>query len=207
GVGAGLSDVPMLAGTLSSGADLRLVRVRGLVAPASVSAALLGRANDLVTAAGVPLPFFPVVDPRTGGLPRGGWLVLDLSVPGQPEASLSFHLGGGGPAALEAAGAPVAWTSAPGTAPPASQVPGAWADLGLSLGPLRVWRVGLGYERGTLWLMVDAALSAAGLTISVAGLGVGIDLGQGAGFAPRFRLQGLGVAFDRPPLLVAGALV
>ncbi|MGW9211272.1 DUF6603 domain-containing protein [Embleya sp. NPDC055664] len=92
-------------------------------------------------------------------------------------------------------------------AAPGTSAPGVWLDVGRSFGPLHVARIGLAYDKGTVWLMVDASLSAAGLTIGVAGLGLGIDLNGDDSFPVRTRLDGLGVGFERPPLHVAGALV
>ncbi|MFF2076169.1 DUF6603 domain-containing protein [Kitasatospora sp. NPDC058162] len=103
------------------------------------------------------------------------------------------------PVPAVAGGVPVARAGSGGS--------GAWLDVGRSFGPLHVSRIGLAYERGTVWLMVDGALTGAGLTLSVAGLGLGIDLSGTDSFPVRTRLQGMGVSFERPPLHVSGALV
>ncbi|MFG2530418.1 DUF6603 domain-containing protein [Streptomyces sp. NPDC048516] len=226
-VDAGLGDVPLLAGALPKEADLRLTSLRGVFASAAVEKPLLETLNIMVNAAD--LPSFPAVAPG-GGLPRGGLLCVECAVPGMPPNTLTVSLGksaGSRPPALptgtgddghrlpqlpdgqqlpdEQRTAPTDAVPEPGRVPVTTR-PGAWVDIGLSIGPLHVRRIGVTYEQGAVWLMVDGALTASGFTMSVDGLGLGVDLG-GEGFPVRARLAGLGVEFERPPLRIGGALV
>ncbi|MFD9206412.1 DUF6603 domain-containing protein [Streptomyces sioyaensis] len=220
-VDAGLGDVPLLGGALPKEADLRLTSLRAVYASAAVEKRLLEVLNTMVSAAG--LPVFPAVAPG-GGLPRGGLLCIECVAPGMPPNTLTVSLGkqaGSGPPALPADtgnngqrlpqlpdGQHATRTDAvpePGRAP-ATTRPGAWVDIGRSIGPLHVRRIGVSYAQGAVWLMVDGALTASGFTMSVDSLGLGVDL-SGEGFPVRARLDGLGVEFERPPLRIGGALV
>ncbi|MGA5560623.1 DUF6603 domain-containing protein [Streptomyces platensis] len=220
-VDAGLGDVPLLAGALPKEADLRLIALRGVYASAAVKKPLLETLNTMVRAAD--LPAFPAMAPD-GGLPRGGLLCVECTVPGMPPNTLTVSLGksaGSRPPALRAdTGNDGRWppqlpdgqrtvrtdvVPEPGRVPVTAR-PGAWVDIGRSIGPLHVRRIGVTYEQGAVWLLVDGALTASGFTMSVDSLGLGVDL-SGEGFPVRARLDGLGVEFERPPLRIGGALV
>ncbi|MFF7250714.1 DUF6603 domain-containing protein [Embleya sp. NPDC008237] len=199
----GLSSLPLLEGMIPPAADLMLHGIRLLYTSAPVPAPLVAGLNAAIVAAGSELTL-PALEPGAGSLGAGTWLAVDYTLPGLARSVMSFQLAGprppGKPPALEPAR-----TSSP---PQPSTAPGAWLDVGRAFGPLHVARIGLAYTKGTMWLMVDASLSAAGVTIGVAGLGLGIDLnGEDDAFPVRTRLDGLGVGFERPPLHVAGALV
>ncbi|MGW1997406.1 DUF6603 domain-containing protein [Embleya sp. NPDC001921] len=205
-VDAGLGDLPLLDGALPPAADLRLVALRGVLTSAALSKPVLDRLNAVVSAADLPtFPGLPASPGNPGGgLGRGGMLALDHTLPGGSATTLVLPLG-----------PPTGPASGPLAIPAVAGGSGvsAWLDVGRSFGPLHVARIGVAYTKGTMWLMVDASLSAAGLTIGVAGLGLGINLtgtqvadGVDA-FPVQTRLDGLGVGFERPPLHVAGALV
>ncbi|MCC3770700.1 YncE family protein, partial [Streptomyces sp. UNOC14_S4] len=74
-----------------------------------------------------------------------------------------------------------------------------------NVGPLNLGRVGVGFADGTVWVLFDASLGMAGLTVGVDGLGMGIELSDPAN--PQFRLDGLSVGYSRPPLAIKGALI
>ncbi|QRX89946.1 DUF6603 domain-containing protein [Streptomyces noursei] len=224
-VDAGLGDVPLLGGALPEEADLRLVALRAVYASAMVTKPLLETLNTMVRAAD--LPVFPAVAPD-GGLPRGGLLCLDCTVPGMPATTLTTSLGkpaGSRPPAVRDLGGSGdggaerrltqltggQHTACAGAVPEpgarlAAARPGAWVDIDRAFGPLHVRRIGATYEQGVVWLMADGALTASGFTLAVDGLGLGVDLG-GEGFPVEARLSGLGVEFERPPLRVGGALI
>jgi Family of unknown function (DUF6603) len=68
-----------------------------------------------------------------------------------------------------------------------------WFSVHKTLGPAHFEKIGLQYENRALWFLLDASLTAAGLTISLDGLGVGSELRR---FSPQFKLQGLGIDYD-----------
>ncbi|MFI9271386.1 DUF6603 domain-containing protein [Kitasatospora sp. NPDC052896] len=217
-VRASLSELPLLNGLIPSGEDLGLTGVRVVSSSRSVPRVLLGRLNQALAEASPSSPALPVLDGEQGGLPGGTWLALEYVVPGSVPGLLTVQLGGSRPAFPVSQALPVRPAGrrvlegvvlAPGQEPllpEAEGRAGAWVELGRSFGPLAVHRVGVRYEAGTIWLMVDGALSAAGFTMAVQGLALGVDLGSDA-FVVRSRLEGLAVEFDRPPLRIAGALI
>ena len=79
-----------------------------------------------------------------------------------------------------------------------------WFDLQKTFGPVSFKRVGLRYATGSLWFLLDASLTLAGLTISLDGLAFGSPLGK---FKPDFRLDGLGIDFNKDPVEIAGSFL
>ena len=72
-----------------------------------------------------------------------------------------------------------------------------WFDLKKKLGPLYLARIGLKYQNSEIWILLDASLSAAGLTLTLVGLSIGFALKDitNQQFKPKFNLQGLGISF------------
>ncbi len=68
-----------------------------------------------------------------------------------------------------------------------------WFTVQKSFGPVYFARVGVRYQDAALTFLLDAALSAAGLTLSLEGLSVGSPLNR---FAPQFDLRGLGIDYS-----------
>jgi hypothetical protein len=95
---------------------------------------------------------------------------------------------------------PTSGSSQPAVTPPGGTPPAtaqvqpasssaAWFPIKKDIGPLHFERVGFQYKDGAIWFLLDAALSLAGLTISLDGLGLGSPLNE---FKPQFNLNGLG---------------
>jgi hypothetical protein len=100
-------------------------------------------------------------------------------------------------------------TLAPGTSESATLAPTPtdntkWFTVQKSFGPVYFNRVGVLYQDGDLWFKLDASLTAAGLTLSLDGLGVGSSLSE---FDPQFQLNGLGIDFQKGPLEIGGAFL
>ncbi|WP_372497827.1 DUF6603 domain-containing protein, partial [Streptomyces clavuligerus] len=75
-------------------------------------------------------------------------------------------------------------------------------------GPLRISEISLGYADGTVRVTIDATLDAGGIELSASGLGFTVRIDRGDGewdFTP--VLSGLGLAYDRPPVRIAGAFL
>lgn len=114
------------------------------------------------------------------------------------------------PASKSGNGAPVAHTvlvplvgEAP--APPPSPSDGTvWLNLQKSFGPLSFQKVGIRYADSVLWFLMNASVSAGGLTIAVIGLGVGSPL---TSFKPKFTIDGLALTYAEGPVELSGALV
>ncbi len=111
------------------------------------------------------------------------------------------------PQSLPPSGRGVAPTASGGTSVPAPPAPSdgtTWFNLQKTFGPVAFQKVGIRYAEGELWLLINAALSVGGLTISVYGLGVGSPL---TSFEPDFTISGLGVTLEEGPVEVSGALL
>lgn len=124
-------------------------------------------------------------------------------------------VGGGAPATAPdrgpGTGAPAASEPPPagGLAATADAAPGAgsditWVPLHAQLGPLTLDKVGARYHDGRLKLLVDASLTAAGLTLSLDGLSIETPVD---GFHPTFGLTGLGLAYDTGSVEVSGTFL
>jgi hypothetical protein len=81
-----------------------------------------------------------------------------------------------------------------------------WFTIQKSFGPVTLSRIGAMYqsETQTLWFEIEGSLKLGPLTLSLAGLGIGSPLTT---FEPRFTLGGLGLAYNSPPLTIAGGFV
>jgi len=80
----------------------------------------------------------------------------------------------------------------------------AWLKIQKSLGPVHFERVGAQYKDATLWFLLDSALTAAGLTLSLDGLSVGSSLSE---FKPQFDLRGIGIDYRNDALEIGGAFL
>jgi uncharacterized protein DUF6603 len=84
-----------------------------------------------------------------------------------------------------------------------------WINIQKTFGPIHVERVGVGYQTGNIALLLDAALTAAGLTLSLDGLGAQFalkDLANKA-FKPTFHLNGLGIDYRSGPVEIGGSFL
>jgi len=79
-----------------------------------------------------------------------------------------------------------------------------WFNLKKTIGPVTFDKVGVQYQEGTLRFLLNAALTAAGLTLSVDGLSVGSSLKN---FDPTFDLRGLGVEYKAGDIEIGGAFL
>ncbi|MEC4815235.1 MAG: DUF6603 domain-containing protein, partial [Scytonema sp. PMC 1069.18] len=68
-----------------------------------------------------------------------------------------------------------------------------WYPLKKQLGPVYFGRIGIQYQDTILWFLLDASISAAGLTLNLDGLLVGSPLKQ---FQPKFNLRGIGIEYE-----------
>ncbi|MEU8583782.1 YncE family protein [Streptomyces abikoensis] len=199
-----LSDVPLLHGQIPDGQDAGLRGLGVLVASQDLTAERIGELNKALAASGDgTLPMLPAE-----GLVEGLAFLVDLQLPGRSETTSLVVRGGTGgkspsspPRLIREDGSPVVAAAAPA----AGGLPlVAWADVQRSVGPLRLRRVGAGLAGETVWVLFDASLGMAGLELGVEGLGVGISLKDGG---LHVRLDGISVAYSRPPLAIAGGLV
>ncbi|MEL6606916.1 MAG: DUF6603 domain-containing protein [Bacteroidota bacterium] len=98
--------------------------------------------------------------------------------------------------------APVSGGTGNGTAPSPAADGAVWLNVQKSFGPINFQKVGVQYKEGTLWFLLDAALMAGGLEISVIGLSAGSPLST---FEPEFNIEGLGISYSNPTLTISGS--
>jgi hypothetical protein len=79
-----------------------------------------------------------------------------------------------------------------------------WVNVQKRIGPVEIARLGLRYDRGRLYVLLDAALGMGGLTVSLAGLGADSPLDH---FDPDFHLSGIGVDYRSPSVAVGASLL
>lgn len=71
-------------------------------------------------------------------------------------------------------------------------------------GPLKIYKTGFALRDDRAWVMIDAAIIAAGITMSFKGLGIGIKLDDLK--HPKAALDGIGLGYDRGGIKLNGAL-
>jgi len=79
-----------------------------------------------------------------------------------------------------------------------------WLNLQKTLGPVHFDKVGVQYQGATLRFLLNAALSVAGLKLSVDGLSVGSSLKE---FKPEPDIRGLGIEYKAGDLEIGGAFL
>ncbi len=79
-----------------------------------------------------------------------------------------------------------------------------WFTVQKQLGPVNFGRVGIQYKDAQLFLLLDASLSLAGLTIALDGLYVSSTLNP---IHPQFGLHGLGIDYKKGPLEIGAAFL
>ncbi len=187
--GLNLSDLPLVGQALPPNQTIAVNDLQILVASLDFPAATVTQLNTIITPNGVTaLP-----SPLAAGITVG--------------AQMSFGT------ATQALSLPIAGDSStvtPPQPPPsstsvvASAASATWFTVQKSFGPVYFERVGVQYEDSTLWFLLDASLTAAGLNLSVEGLGFGSEL---AVFSPSFRIQGLGLDYRSAALEIGGSFV
>jgi hypothetical protein len=73
-----------------------------------------------------------------------------------------------------------------------------------SFGPLNIYKTGFEFRGDRIWITLDAAIIAAGITMSFKGLGLGIKLSDLKD--PQLALEGIGLGYDRGGVRLSGML-
>ena len=84
-----------------------------------------------------------------------------------------------------------------------------WLKIQRTFGPIHIERVGVGYQDSQFQCLLDAGLTAAGLTLSLDGLGLEFALSEltERRFKPTFHLDGVGIDYRNGPLEIGGAFL
>jgi hypothetical protein len=210
GTSINLSNLPLVGRQFPPDASLVVDDLQLLIASTGLTRREVEALNDLAPASVTRLPE-PAQDDNAE--PTGG---NGTPVVGSAEAAaiakgltVSATLSFGG--LVRVLGLPVA-ASAETPVPPTQTTPpdipssGAvrWLDLQRTFGPVYFDKAGVQYQDAALWFLLNAALTGAGLTISLDGLSVGSPLNS---FSPRFELRGLGIDFHGGAVEIGGAFL
>ncbi|GAA1880751.1 DUF6603 domain-containing protein [Streptantibioticus ferralitis] len=218
---AGLADLPALGPQIPPDLDLRLAGVRVVAASRALTTdADVKRVNAMLASVASSNPTLRLpADGMTGKTLLGLAVVIrgETLVLGAPDGAgpKNLALPPAAPGTTATGQRPGLGPSATGERPrsgsgePARAEEGTagtlWHQVDLALGPVRLDRLGVRYDQGTVWLLVDAGVDIGGLVLSGRGLGLGIPLADPQHITP--CLEGLGVAWARPPLELSGAFV
>jgi Family of unknown function (DUF6603) len=205
-----LSGLPLVGQVLPADQTASIENLRLLVATGDLDRAGVAAINALLPDGVAKLPVPPAApgpEPATPAVAvaRGLTVSARLNLGGTAQA-LALPVtasgatgGGGGPGAggdrPATPAAPVAVTSSD-TAK--------WFTLQRTLGPLYLARIGVRYQDAVLWVLLDASLSALGLTVSLDGLALGSPVTR---FDPRFDLRGLGIDYRSPAIEIGAAFL
>lgn len=131
----------------------------------------------------------------------GGFIIpLSISTPPKQNGKLQALPAGSGTVTGNSTGN----TATPVPKPTQAADGATWFNIQKSFGPVNFQQIGVKYEDGILWFLINASLTAAGLEISVVGLGVGSPLSS---FKPTFNIQGLGINFSNEAVTISGSFI
>ncbi|MDU9050404.1 MAG: hypothetical protein Q3M30_16285 [Candidatus Electrothrix sp. Rat3] len=195
-----LSNLPLIGKELSSAETLMIEDLLLQVSSAPLTAQDAARFNEVIPSG------YPAVP--SSGLAEDFAFFMTINIGGEKTTidvgNSSTSQSGGS----TNEGAPIT----PGTAQnqnPRSPTPSdsiKWINIQKNLGPVNFQKIGARYVSAaqSLWFEIDASLAMGPLTVSMDGLGIGSSIKD---FEPQFSLQGMGIAWSKPPLEVAGAFV
>ncbi|MCW2898701.1 MAG: hypothetical protein JWO67_966 [Streptosporangiaceae bacterium] len=200
-----LSGLPLVGDHLPPDAALAIEDLQIVYSSGPLDAAAVADLNALFGTGVVPLP--------AAGLSPGAALqaqvvigsvrqTLSLGLPAAPTGATTT---GGSSTTAGTGGSLVAAAGGGGGA----TAGGGWIKVQRSFGPVRIERIGLAYRKGAraeIVFMLDGSISVAGLTLSLAGLAVGVLISDPLAL-PSFDLTGLGLAYASGPLQIGGAFL
>lgn len=196
GGGINLSNLPFVGKLFPPDQSLRAM-FQPIITSADFSNADVLPIKQLIPPGGILLA--EVKDGYNGRLVLSGTLQIgDKTIPFEPritdtqKQALTSGAGSGGPA------------PALPSQPPAKAENVKWFDVQKSLGPVSFKRVGVQFESGILWFLLDGSLAAGPLNISLDGLAAGSSLKE---FAPQFSLRGMSIDFSQGGVEIGGAFL
>lgn len=79
-----------------------------------------------------------------------------------------------------------------------------WVKIQKNFGPVHVEKVGVKFNSGALYVLLDGGLTASGFTVSLEGLGIDTPLSE---FDPHFHLSGIGIEYKSDCVTLGGAFL
>ncbi|MFF3070022.1 DUF6603 domain-containing protein [Kitasatospora sp. NPDC057936] len=229
-VTASLKQIPLVGGLIPWQTDLSVTGVRILTCSGLLDAEQLEAVNTALAEGVEEATPFPMIG-EDGGLLEGPMLILDYTLPGvepdplilvmptdtdtdeeDPDQRPAMIWPGSRfllPAGSDDSGETDEHAALDSRAGSVAGGASCWVDVGAEFGPLLIQRIGLNYRRGVVYLMVEGSLSAMGMTLSVEGMGLGLDLNakQIWPLPVKPRIDGVGLDFNQPPLHIGGAFL
>ena len=205
-----LSNLPLINRVLSGDETIEIKNLQVLVSSDTLLASNPGDQQEITLINKLIGPGYPAIPEQ--GLPDTvalsaqfdfGGLVIPLSI-GTPAKSMQSGQGDTSSTTPDGSSVGQSSGSGKGTIPqPTHSADGAtWFDIQKNFGPVSFRKIGVKYENGVLWFLIDASLTAAGLQISVIGLSMGSPL---TSFEPEFNIEGLGIDYSNTAVTIAGA--
>lgn len=200
-----LSNLPLIKSVLSKDETVEIEKIQFSISSNSIAAndTSIQTINNLINQQGTGYPNIPATGVGAG---------VDLSMifsAGQWQTPFNIstdrnNQNGGGSQLPSPPPSPPA-NPTTGSNPPTQSSDGTtWFNLQKTFGPVTFQKVGVRYKDSVLYLLMNASLSAGGLTISVMGLGVGSPLTT---FDLHFTIDGIGITFQEGPVDLSGSLV
>ncbi|MEM1426632.1 MAG: DUF6603 domain-containing protein, partial [Cyanobacteria bacterium P01_H01_bin.130] len=216
-----LTNLPLVGRDLPSDQTLGIDDLQFLIASQNLTLEAVDTLNTLIPDGITPIPQNAAANPSTPAVKRGLTVSATLQL-GEFSQVLTLPIAADSspppaPVTVPVPATPVSVTPEPDEPVPAESVTAEivpaepvtdstqWYSLNKKLGPLYLARIGFQYQEDVLWFRLDAAIAAAGLTLTLDGLSIGSPLKK---FQPKFQLQGLGVNYEsKGNLAIAGALL
>lgn len=195
-----LADLPLVGKIFTDDKLGSIKNVQALFAASPLSADEVKQLNALLKQAKVPaqLPLPKDAKGTTTAIAAGFNFAADIELGG-----VALPLSAGGDTA------PVNTQTAPAVAakPPAGNA--AWLTVGKSIGPVSLARIGVRYEDGRVWLLMDAGFSLAMLSFDLQGLGLGFKIpdSKGGDLGIAAQLDGMSLGLQAGPLSIAGGFL
>ncbi len=191
-----LSNLPLVGDKLPSGFDIGISNLQIGYSSAKFGTTEIDIINPILPEGVAPLP--------VKGLPKGINIAADLRLGPPPSFALSLGDSGNQSPSPDAVSSFDGWELDAGNADAAALGGTKWFNVQKQFGIFHFKRIGIGYENNILLFSLDAAVAFGPLALSVAGLSVGSPLDK---FEPVFDISGLGISYNNPPLLIAGAFL
>lgn len=196
GGGVNLSNLPFVGKLFPNDQSLRAM-FQPIITSGDFKKEEVSAVKQLIPPGGIMLP-----EPETGYASR--FLITGTLQIGDKAFPFGEEIGKAQEGVLRSA--PGAGGGSPATTPPppakADNVK--WFDVQKTLGPVSFKRVGVQFDSGILWFLLDASLAAGPLNVALDGLAAGSSLKK---FEPQFSLRGMSVDFSQGGVEIGGAFL
>ncbi len=184
GLSFNLSNLPLIGSDLAGDKSIDIKDLQILIATTDFAQADIGSFNSLLPATNFALP--------DRDIKKGLSLNASIDFGDSPE-TLSLPVAGGDP--------PAGGGDPPEGGTLATQDTAKWFKVQKKFGPVHFERVGVQYTDHELWFLLDAAIQAAGLTLTLDGLALGSPIDR---FEPKFNLKGIGIDYSAGDTEIGG---